>query len=53
MKTKGLNLKEKLGIQNIAIENSKAQKVLNKIQVYRLKVLENYITEVYDRPNIV
>ena len=48
MKTKGLNWKETQGIQNIGIEVSQGNRVVERSQV--LKIWENYITELYDRP---
>ena len=49
MKTKELGWKETQGIHNIGIEDSQGNRVLKQSQV--LKILENYITELYDRPN--
>jgi hypothetical protein len=42
MKTKELGWKETQGIQNIGIEDFQRQV---------LKIWENYVTELYDRPN--
>ena len=49
MKTKELGWKENQGIQNIGIENSQGNRRVEQSQV--LKIWENYITELYDRPN--
>jgi hypothetical protein len=49
MKTKELGWKESHGIQNINIEDSKGNIIVDKRHV--LKIWENYITELYDRPN--
>ena len=49
MKTKELGWKENQGIQNIGIEDSQGNRVVEKSQV--LKIWENYVTELYDRPN--
>ena len=49
MKTKELGWKETQGIQNIGIEDSQGNRVVEQNQV--LKIWENYITELYDRPN--
>jgi len=49
MKTKELGWKENQGIQNIGIEDSKGNRIAEQSQV--LKILENYITELHDRPN--
>jgi len=40
---------ETKGIQNIGIENSQANRIVQQSQV--LKIWENYITELHDRPN--
>ena len=48
MKTKELGWKETQGIQNIGIKNSQGNRVAEQSQV--LKVWENYVTELYDRP---
>jgi len=50
MKKKELGLKEIQGIQNIGIEDFQGNKIADKSQV--LKIWENYITELYDRPNL-
>jgi len=49
MKTKKLGWKEIQGIHNIGIEESQGNRIVNQSQV--LKILENYITELYDQPN--
>jgi hypothetical protein len=49
MKTKELAWKETQGIQNIGIEDSQGNRIVEQSQV--LKIWENYITELYDRPN--
>jgi len=49
MKTKELGWEETQGIQNIGIEDSQGNRIVEQIQV--LKIWENYITELYDRPN--
>jgi hypothetical protein len=49
MKTKGLGWKETQGIQNIGIEDSQGNRIVIHSQV--LKIWENYITELYNRPN--
>jgi hypothetical protein len=49
MKTKKLGWKETQGIQNIGIEDSQGNRVVEQSQV--LKIWENYITELHDRPN--
>jgi len=49
MKTKELGWKETQGIQNIGIEDSHGNRIVNKSQV--LKIWENYVTELYNRPN--
>jgi hypothetical protein len=49
MKTKEIGWKETQGIQNIGIEDSQGNRVVEQSQV--LKIWENYITELYDRPN--
>jgi hypothetical protein len=49
MKTKELGWKETQGIQNIDIEDSQGNRIAEQSQV--LKIWENYITELYDRPN--
>jgi len=49
MKTKELGWKETQGIQNIGIEDSQGNRIVVQSQV--LKIWENYITELYYRPN--
>ena len=49
MKTKELGWKETQGIQNIGIEDSQGNRIVDQRQV--LKIWENYVTELYDRPN--
>jgi hypothetical protein len=49
MKTKELGWKETQGIQNIGIEDSQGNRIVEQSQV--LKIWENYITELHDRPN--
>jgi hypothetical protein len=49
MKTKELGWKENHRIQNIGIENSRGNMIIDQRQV--LQILENYITELYDRAN--
>jgi hypothetical protein len=49
MKTNGLILKENHGIQTIGIEGSEGYIIADQRQV--LKILENYITELYDQAN--
>jgi len=49
MKTKELGWKENLGIQNIGIEDSQGNRIVEQSQV--LKIWENYITELHDRTN--
>jgi len=48
-KTKEIGWKETKGIQNIGIEDSQGNGIVEQSQV--LKIWENYITELYDRPN--
>ena len=48
MKTKELVWKETQGIQNIGIEDSQGNRIVDQKQV--LKIWENYVTELYDRP---
>jgi len=48
-KIKELGWKETLGIQNIGIEDSQRNRIVERSQV--LKNWENYITELYDRRN--
>ena len=40
--------KENHGIQNIGIEDSKGNLIVDKTQV--LKILDNYTTELYNQP---
>ena len=49
MKTKELGWTETQRIQNIGIEDSKGNRIVDQNQV--LKIWESYITELYDRPN--
>jgi len=49
MKTKELGWKETQGIQNIGIEDSQGNRIVEQSQV--VKIWENYITELHDRPN--
>ena len=49
MTTKELGWKETQGIQNIGIEDSKENSIVDQSQV--LKIWENYITELCDRTN--
>jgi hypothetical protein len=49
MKTKELGWKETQGIQNIGIEDSQGNRTEDQRLV--LKIWENYITELYNRPN--
>jgi hypothetical protein len=49
MKTKELGCKETQGIQNIGIEDSHGNRIVKQRQV--LKIWENYVTVLYDRPN--
>ena len=49
MKTKELGWKETQGIQNIGIEDSQVNRIVDQKQV--LKIWENYVTELKDRPN--
>ena len=48
-KTKELGWIETQGIQSIGIEDSQGNRIVDQRQV--LKIWENYITELYDRPN--
>jgi len=48
-KTEELGWKETQGIQNIGIEDSQGNRIVEQSQV--LKIWENYITELCDRPN--
>jgi hypothetical protein len=49
MKAKELGWKEDHGIQNIGIEDSQGNIIINQRRV--LQIWENYITELYDRAN--
>ena len=49
MKTKELGWNETQGIHGIGIEDSQGNRIVDQRQV--LKIWENYITELYDRPN--
>jgi hypothetical protein len=49
MKTKELGWKENHGIQNIGIEDSQGNIIIDQRRV--LHIWENYITELYDRAN--
>jgi hypothetical protein len=49
MKTKELGWKDTQRIQNIGIEDSQGNRIIEQSQV--LKIWENYITELHDRPN--
>ena len=49
MKTKELGWKETQGIQNIGIEDSQGNRIVDQTPV--LKIWENYVTELYDQPN--
>lgn len=49
MKTKGPVWKEKHGIQNIYIEDSKVNTIVDRRQ--EMKIWENYVTELYNQPN--
>jgi len=49
MKTKELGWKETQGIKNIGIEDSLGNRIVQQSQV--LKIWENYISELHDRPN--
>ena len=49
MKTKELGWNETQGIQGNGIEDSQGNRIIEQRQV--LKIWENYITELYDRPN--
>jgi hypothetical protein len=48
MKTKEPGWKETQGIQNIGIEDSQGNRIIEQSQL--LKIWENYITELHDRP---
>jgi hypothetical protein len=49
MKTKDLGWKKTQGIQNIGVGDSQGNRIIHQRQV--LKIWENYVTEIYDRPN--
>jgi len=49
MKTKGIGWKESYGIQNTGIEDYQKNIILDQKQV--LTIWENYVTELYDRPD--
>ena len=49
MKTKELGWKETQGIQNIGFEDAQGNRIVEQSLV--LKIWENYITEIYNRPN--
>ena len=49
MKTRELGWKENQGIQNTGIEDFQGNRIVEQSQV--LKIWENYVTELYDRPN--
>ena len=49
MKTKELGWKDTQGIQNMGIKDSQGNRIVDQKQV--LKIWENYVTELYDRPN--
>ena len=49
MKTRELGWRETQGIQNIGIEDSQGNRIEDQKQV--LKIWENYVTELCDRPN--
>jgi hypothetical protein len=49
MTTKELRWKETQVIQNIGIEDSQGNRIVEQSQL--LKIWENYITELHDRPN--
>jgi len=49
MKTKELGWKDTQGIQNMGIEDPQGNRIAEQSQV--LKIWENYITELHDRPN--
>jgi hypothetical protein len=49
MKTKELGWKKHHGIQNIGIENSKGNIIVESRHL--LKIWDNYIAEIYDHPN--
>ena len=49
MKTEELGWKETQGIENIGIEDSQGNRIVDQKKV--LKIQENYVTELYDRPS--
>ena len=49
MKTKELGWKKTQGIQNIGIEDSQGNRIIE--EKHGLKIWENYVTELYNRPN--
>ena len=49
VKTKELGWKETQGIQNIGIEDSQGNRLVDQRHV--LKIWENYVTELYDQTN--
>jgi hypothetical protein len=49
MKTKELGWKEYHGIQNIGIEDSQGNIIIDQRRVGLLQILEKYITELYQR----
>ena len=49
MKTKELGWNETQGNQSIDIDDSQGNRIVDQRQV--LKIWENYIAELYDRPN--
>ena len=49
MKRKELGWKETQEIQNTDIEDSQGNRIVDQSQI--LKIWENYITELYNRPN--
>ena len=49
MKTKELGWNETQGMQYIGIEDSQGNRIVDQRQV--VKIWENYITKLYDRPN--
>jgi hypothetical protein len=51
MKTKELGWKETQGILNIGIEDSQGNRIVRVDKRQVLKIWENYVTELYDRPN--
>ena len=49
VKTKELGWKETQGTQNNGIEDSQGNRIVDQKKV--LKIWENYVKELYDRPN--